>query len=359
MMYICVGKGACSRSSRKSPEYNDILPISPSKIQRKVYEMANEEQRETESQCNGIEPVGLPDGSREIAPIKRRDKFLRMNSLNLDLNSNPKPIVENENKSSTLPRRSQPKQSEAPPKPPRVIPPKPPRMMEKRIFICENPLCRKEEELLGIVELTFKSCSACFTHYCSPECKKIHWPEHRTVCRYGTIDCHMKSILRICKHTAPIHLYLSETARNGFMAKGRGAVMLIFLSPKDAELFIKTGLEYFKHRRNAPSYSSLSEIQLAGAYTKYQKLLLKVVSEYSTVHEFVVNIAIVVGRDLHTTPVPRNKSAAVIEHLVVPLHSDLNAKTLSPQGSQDYGVCQTQKQDIDSYLEANLRRKSL
>lgn len=348
MMYICVGKGSCSGRSNRSPEYSDIQPVSPSKV--KLKPLKETTMAKSAPSCNGIDK----SSDETISKPRARD-FLRINSLNLDLNSNS---VSNETKSNTLPRRSQPKQNEAPPKPPRLIPPKPPRMMEKKVFICENPSCRKEEELLGIVELTFKSCSACFTHYCSPECKTQHWPEHRTVCRYGTIDCHMKSILRLCKHTVPVHLYLSEIARKGFMAKGRGAVMLILLSPKDAELFIKTGLDYFKRRRNEPTYSSLKEIQLEGAYTKYQKILLKAVADYSTVHEFVVNIAIVVGRSIQTTPVPRNKAPAVIEHVIIPLHSNLNAKTLSPQGSQDYTNDSSYKQDLGSFLEASTRRKS-
>jgi len=169
----------------------------------------------------------------------------------------------------------------------------------------------------------------------------------------------MKSILRLCKHTVPIHLYLSEIARKGFMSKGRGAVMIILLSPKDAELFIKTGLDYFKRRRNEPTYSSIKEIQSAGAYTKYQKILLKAVREYSTVHEFVVNIAIVVGKTLETTPVPRNKAPAVIEHVIIPLHSNLNARTLSPQGSQDYtNGTASYKQDLTDFLATSTRRKS-
>lgn len=346
-MYICVGKGPCSGRSNRTIEYSEIQPVSPSKVKLK----AEIGMAQSAPNCNGIPTI-------EISTKPRARDMLRMNSLNLDLNSNAL-AMEIEEKSNTLPRRHVPKQSsEAPPKPPRMIPPKPPRMMEKKIFVCENPSCRKEEELLGIVELTFKSCSSCFTHYCSPECKAQHWPEHRMVCRYGTIDCHMKSILRLSKHDVHIHLYLSEIAREGFMSKGRGAVMLILLSPKDAELFIKTGLDYFKRRRNEPTYSSLKEIQLEGAYTKYQKVLLKTVSEYSTVHEFVVNIAIVVGRDIQTMPVPRNKAPAIIEHIIVPLHSDLNAKTLSPQGSQEYTNCVSYKQELENFLEANTRRKS-
>lgn len=352
-MYICVGKG-CGGRSNKSPEYSDIQPVSPSKVKLKSTTTASINTMDHSVQnCNGIE-LSID----EIDSKPRAGNFLRMNSLNLDMNSNALSL-ESETKSNTLPRRSQPKQNDAPPKPPRLIPPKPPRMMEKKIFVCENPCCRKEEELLGIVELTFKSCSACFTHYCSPECKTQHWPEHRTVCRYGTIDCHMKSILRLCKHTVPIHLYLSEIARKGFMSKGRGAVMIILLSPKDAELFIKTGLDYFKRRRNEPTYSSIKEIQSAGAYTKYQKILLKAVREYSTVHEFVVNIAIVVGKTLETTPVPRNKAPAVIEHVIIPLHSNLNARTLSPQGSQDYtNGTASYKQDLTDFLATSTRRKS-
>ncbi|EDO38896.1 predicted protein [Nematostella vectensis] len=339
-MYLCVGKNSSKRNARRTPDYTDILPISPTKIIKPKF-------MDTGEQNGFIAGYTKPKGGR----------LHRLHSLNLDVNANEH-TNEGESKSSTLPRRHTTKSP--PPKPPRVIPPKPPRLMEKKVFTCENPHCQKKEELLGIVELTFKSCKACFTHYCSPECRILHWPEHRLDCQYGNIECQMVEILNLCQTSPKVHFFLSEITRKNYTRKGRGALMLIFLSPTSAELFVKSGTEFFNDRRNTPSYSSMREIKNAGVHSKYQKELLEAVGNYSPIHEFVINVAIVVGRTIQTTPVPRNKVAAVIRHIKVPLHPEFNSRTLSPQNSQEHmSPVSPQKLSDIEVLGNTVRRKSL
>ena len=343
MMYVCVGKGGCRTNRRRSPQYGDMVPVSPSKVKQK-----RGKKMEDYRVLNGNYPS--PDNSR--TNYNFQGEFATNASvLSLDVNDNQRILRSpSPSKSTTLPRRSHGKTP--PQKPPRGLPPKPPRLMERKLFTCENPTCQKQEELLGIVALDFKSCPSCFTHYCCSECRNVHWNEHRVVCHYGQVDSHMKSIINMCNENRDLLYHLTEIAREGFITKGRGAVMLIFLSPKAAELFIKSGVEYFRNPRNTPTFSSYQELKDAGVNSKHQKMLLALVNSYCPTQEMILNIAVVVGKNLPKTPIPRNKEPAVISQVKVPFTSRKASRTFSPLHNQDVGICTYNARD-------NARRKSL
>ena len=336
MMFVCLGKGESGGAiRRRSPEYGDILALSPTKVK----------------QSPGKFDKHRSSNGRMGSSFDSKMECARRNSSQLlDINDNQKARL-GISKSNTLPRRSD-RGKTPPPKPPR-LPPKPPRLMERQVFVCENPACRKEENLLGIVELDFKSCPSCFTHYCSLDCRREHWTDHKIVCHYERVNSHMKMIGDLCATDTHCLEYLSDVARDGYAAKSRGAVLLVFLSPKAAELFLESGLDYFRSRHSRPTFSSLKEIKDTGVTSKHQKQLLKQVTEYYPTREFIVNVAIVVGKNLPTTPVPRDKSPAVIQQFKIPFKTGSFTKCLSPQ----YGATS----EIFSFPTntSNSRRKSL
>lgn len=330
VMYVCIGKGGCRTNRRRSPQYGDMVPVSPSKIKQK------------QDKVNGkLKTMNANHPSLDYTPrtYNFQEEFAATASvLSLDVNDNQKnPRSPSPSKSNTLPRRSHGGKT-PPQKPPRGLPPKPPRLMERKLFTCENPSCQKQEELLGIVALDFKSCPSCFTHYCCVECRRVHWNEHKIVCHYGQVDCHMKLIINMCNENASLLQYFSEMAREGFVAKGRGVVMLVFLSPKAAELFVDTGVDYFRNPRNAPTFSSTQDLTKAGVLSKHQKNLLALVKNYSPAQEMVLNIAVVIGKNLPKIPLPRNKEPAVITQIKVPFKGRKLSRTFSPQNSQDYEI---------------------
>ena len=328
-MYVCIGKGGCRTNRRRSPQYGDMVPVSPSKVKQKRGKAEGKY-----NTMNGNHP------SLDYSPKANnfQEEFAaNVSVLSLDVNDNQQTPRSCSTKSSTLPRRTH--GGKIPPqKPPRGLPPKPPRLMERKLFTCENPSCQKEEELLGIVALDFKSCPSCFTHYCCVECRREHWTEHRIVCHYGQVDSHMKSIINMCNEKRFLLHYLSEIAREGFVTKGRGAVMIVFLSPKATELFVETGVDYFRNPRNTPTFSSTQELQNVGVSSKHQKLLVSLVKNYSPAQEMVINIAVVIGKDLPKTPIPRNKEPAVITQIKVPFRGRKPSRTFSPQNSQEFDV---------------------
>jgi len=330
MMYVCIGKGGCRANRRRSPQYGDMVPVSPSKVKHKRGKAI-----EKYNAMNG----NHPSLDYSPKPCNFQEEFAANASvLSLDVNDNQKnPRSPSPSKSNTLPRRAHGGKT-PPQKPPRGLPPKPPRLMERKLFTCENPSCQRQEELLGIVALDFKSCPSCFTHYCCVECRRTHWNEHRVVCHYGQVDSHMKSIINMCNENRLLRHHLSEIAREGFITKGRGAVMIVFLSPKAAELFVETGVEYFHNPRNTPTFSSNEELKKAGVSSKHQKILLSLVNNYSPAQEMVLNIAVVIGKNLPKTPIPRNKEPAIIAQIKIPFKGRKHSRTFSPQNSQDFDV---------------------
>lgn len=344
MMYVCIGKGGCRTNRRRSPQYGDMVPVSPSKIKQKQ-DKTNEK----------LKTMNRNHPSLDYTPRTQnfQEEYAATASvLSLDVNDNQKnPRSPSPSKSNTLPRRSHGGKT-PPQKPPRGLPPKPPRLMERKLFTCENPSCQKQEELLGIVALNFKSCPSCFTHYCCVDCRRVHWNEHKVVCHYGQVDSHMKLIINMCNENASLLQYFSEIAREGFVAKGRGAVMIVFLSPKAAELFVDTGVDYFRNARNTPTFSSKQELAKAGVLSKHQKILLALVKNYSPAQEMVLNIAVVIGKNLPKIPLPRNKEPAVITQIKVPFKGRKFSRTFSPQNSQEYEINSNNVNDRE-------RRKSL
>lgn len=344
-MYVCIGKGGCRASRRRSPQYEDMVPVSPSKVKQK---RAKAKGSYNASAMNG----NHPPLEYSPKPCNFQEEFASNASvLSLDVNDNSKNSrTPSPSKSNTLPRHT----AKTPPqKPPRGLPPKPPRLMERKLFTCENPSCQKQEELLGIVALDFKSCPSCFTHYCCIECRRTHWKEHRLVCHYGQVNSHMKSIVHMSNENCLLLQYLSEIARQGFVTKGRGTVMMIFLSPKAAELFVESGVDYFRNPRNRPTFSSVQELKDSGVSSRHQKLLLFLVNNYSPAQEMVLNIAVVIGKNLPKTPIPRNKEPAVITQIRIPFKGSKHSRTFSPQRSQEFNTVRTYN------VNDNVRRKSL
>jgi hypothetical protein len=196
-----------------------------------------------------------------------------------------------------------------------IGPPKPPRLMEKKLFTCENPECQRTEELLGMIAINFKACPACFTHYCSTKCRVSHWPVHKMACHYGRMKSYMKTIAELCQSNDDVQSQLSSLASAAFYAKGRGCVMLIFASANDARLFIDEKIG------QKPTYSSLEQIETLGVRTEHQKNLVRLINHYKPESEFVLNVAIVAGRNMPpSSAVPRNKDPSLIEQFVISLH---------------------------------------
>ena len=202
--------------------------------------------------------------------------------------------------------------------------PPPTGKFEPEVYTCENPMCKKKDILLGPEKTSFKSCPACFTYYCSSECRKLHWPSHKQSCYFGRVNTYVRSIIRLCQRREDLSMYLSQLARDGYKKKGRGVVMAIFNNPELAREFITKGHNAFSGRK--PTYSSLAELHREGIISKHRVALMQAVRDYEPNQEFVFNIAVVATNNIPITPAPRYKLNTVLHCIKMPLNDVIVAR---------------------------------
>ena len=195
---------------------------------------------------------------------------------------------------------------------------------EPEVYTCENPMCKKQDILLGPEKTNFKSCPACFTFYCSSECRKLHWPSHKQSCYFGRVNTYVRSIIRLCQRREDLSMYLSQLARDGYQKKGRGVVMAIFNSPELAREFITKGHDAFSGRK--PTYSSLTELHREGIISKHRVALMQAVRDYEPNQELVFNIAVVASNNIPMVPAPRYKLNTVLHCIKMPLNDLIVAR---------------------------------
>ena len=234
-----------------------------------------------------------------------------------------------------------------------VVPPKPPRMRQKRTFICQNRGCGKAEILLGRIQVAFKSCSFCFTHYCSARCQNENFKEHMKVCFYGKIDANLTELARILGESE-MNANLSRMAYDGYIQRGKGCLFMIFSSKEELQELVNRKTLTSKQQ---PLYSSVADVERGCVKNKYRQKLLRTISAYEPAMQFVVNIAIVVGRRVPNNPVPRTRDVTVRKIELVNLHADIRLK---PKGLLMVKECLPLLNNaIDLRKSKDCRRKSL
>ena len=202
------------------------------------------------------------------------------------------------------------------------IPPKPPRMRQKRTFICQNRGCGQTEILLGRIQVAFKSCNFCFTHYCSAKCQNENSTEHLKVCFYGKIDSNLTKLSKMLGN-GDVNFYFSNLAYHGYTTKGKGCLFIVLSSKDELDELVTDENTIMRYQ---PLYSSLPDIQRGCVTNKYCRKLVKTISLYEPATQFVVNIAIVVGRRVPTNPVPRTRDVTVRKIVVVDLNENIRPR---------------------------------
>jgi len=187
---------------------------------------------------------------------------------------------------------------------------------------CSNPRCEQEEVLFPGEKTTYTSCPACFTYYCTRNCRRIHWSEHKKVCFFGRINSYIRSFIYLCHKKEALKFQLSKAAIEGLKKKGRGCVLVTFASAQSARKFMTTGCLFFP---SPPTYSSLQDLQAEGVVSKHRVALTQNIRDYDPEEEFVLNLAIIAGKmeNLPANPVPRRKVTTVLQVIKIPLSSKL------------------------------------
>ncbi|XP_057290413.1 uncharacterized protein LOC130613103 [Hydractinia symbiolongicarpus] len=195
------------------------------------------------------------------------------------------------------------------------LPEKPPRRSERKQFTCQNKDCSKTEVLLGRIQMEFKSCKYCFTHYCSVKCNLHSYHGHLNICYYGKINYYLNKTESILREDEKYNHHYYQYSWNGYKTSDRGCLFLVFLSPQNLFDFI----DHEKHVK--PSYSSSVKILKTTTNSEYQRNILKVVSGYDPLKEFLINVAVVVDKVIPLEPLPRLRDKCLKRLLVIPITS--------------------------------------
>jgi hypothetical protein len=88
-------------------------------------------------------------------------------------------------------------------------------------------------------ELNYKLCHYCLTYYCSKECRKFDWLEHKqSICYYGNLSSLCKRILSKIGRCHRLRVQLSKISKTAFLSTAkRGFVWLDFSTKAEAQKF--------------------------------------------------------------------------------------------------------------------------
>ena len=208
---------------------------------------------------------------------------------------------------------------------------------ESRVISCAFGPCRNKDFVDWSQRSQFTSCVSCFTYYCSKECRKAHWNEHKLSCFYGRISYYMKALVRRFETKKDINERLSMLALEGFRESGRGCVLISFSSPMAAKFFLSSGTNSFV---NDPSYATLNEVLNDGIVTKHQVLLQQTLLDYNPEIEFVVNLTVFVGKqnELQASTRSRFNSSSLLRCSKIPLNGIFLSHELGPYPETSYEI---------------------
>ena len=211
---------------------------------------------------------------------------------------------------------------------------------ESRIISCAFGPCKRKDVVDWSQRSQFTSCVSCFTYYCSKECRKSHWKEHKLTCYYGRINYYTKALLRRFETNSKINERLSRLALEGFQGEGRGCVLITFSSPMAAKFFLVSGTNVFV---KDPAYATLNEVMSGGIITKHQVLLQQTMQDYNPEYEFVTNLTVFVGKQNQIMSSSRSRfnTSALLRCSKIPLNRiflSSDCETPYPDTSYDIKV---------------------
>lgn len=115
---------------------------------------------------------------------------------------------------------------------------------------CNNPVCPRVGPTRVDKARSWRTCTNCFTTYCSSKCREQSQTVHNMVCSFGRVRLVCGRILHSLSPTQQTSL--TALAKAGATRLGRGGILITFASVQDAEYFLARSTEQL---RNPPSAS--------------------------------------------------------------------------------------------------------
>ncbi|XP_014251065.1 uncharacterized protein LOC106667553 isoform X1 [Cimex lectularius] len=160
---------------------------------------------------------------------------------------------------------------------------------EGEIVRCRYNKCGKATPLAE-AKRTYKTCHNCTHVYCSRECRRAHWEKHRKTCLHSRVGALCRKVMSNIKEDDETLQHISVIARRGYLAKGRGAVKVMFSKPRKAEDFIGEGY----NRLGEPTYIKWPDLQPDETGKEMHDELIRLCKSYNPDTRFVLYVAVCV-----------------------------------------------------------------
>ncbi|XP_077571828.1 apical junction component 1 homolog [Stigmatopora nigra] len=202
---------------------------------------------------------------------------------------------------------------------------------EDETMVCANKKCKRSENTFNAC-LYFKSCHSCYTFYCSRNCRRDDWENHKGNCLYGRVSSVCRHAIKFCRENSDIHKAFSRIAKAGYLSRGRGVLFLGFANPDTADHFLQVGLESLGM---SPTYLSLRELDsFKDNLGEYCKQLQQAGDEYDPSECFLLNVSVAVGELVPNRPSPRVQTPTVRKYAKVSLASSSPEKKILKKESE-------------------------
>ena len=179
---------------------------------------------------------------------------------------------------------------------------------EETIMVnCSNPNCQASTNLKS-ARKSYKTCHNCYTYYCSRRCRKEHWERHKERCMYSRIRSACKHVIKRIHDSPELLEQFTSIARTGYLAKGRGCVILAFATHVKAIDFLNFGMRALE---SPPGFANIRELEAENVFGDHLSELLDMCNNYSPDLKFVIEVAIVALEDNPRRVVPRRDEPVI------------------------------------------------
>lgn len=111
---------------------------------------------------------------------------------------------------------------------------------------CNNPSCPRMGPTRVDKARSWRTCTNCFTTYCSSKCREQAQAVHNMVCTFGRVRLVCGRILHSLAPSQQASL--TALAKAGATRLGRGGILITFASVQDAEYFLTRSAENFRNQ---------------------------------------------------------------------------------------------------------------
>ncbi|GAB6019628.1 hypothetical protein CHUAL_001190 [Chamberlinius hualienensis] len=171
---------------------------------------------------------------------------------------------------------------------------------ETVIVRCQRVDCKHTTELHD-ARINYKTCSNCYTYYCSHHCRKDDKERHRRLCLHERSRNVCKQALNFARENEEAIGLLSKLAKDGAAKLGNGYVRITLPSTKAGLKFIRRGFE----RLEIPAtYLSVANINVEELGEEVCSMLQNLCENYDSSYKFILLVTMFINKEVVLEGVP-------------------------------------------------------